>query len=370
MKKRWDKHDISLLMGDFQLFPSPITGGYILSKEGTGFLAETTIDVHLQQYITRLLRRSRTNKAAVVALDPSTGRIVALADYTKSHGGEQNNLCLQADVPAASLFKVISAAAAIEAREFQIDQPMFFNGGRHTLYKSQLKQVKNRYTRKTDLKKAFSLSNNPVFGKIGIYDLGGPLMKDYAERFMFNSAIPFDLPIGVSHIDMPNDQFGLAELASGFNKETKLSPIHAALIVSAVVNNGIMMEPWLVKNVRDETGDFVYRARIKSLSKPITENTAEQLKVLMGNTVRYGTCRTAFRPLVTKKAFQEIELGAKTGTINDPLDRYKFDWITTYAVPKKGRNPICIAILAVHGEKLGIRAKDLARYILDYHFTS
>lgn len=369
-KKEWDKRDISLLMSDFQLFPSPETGGYILSKEGTGLLAETTIDADLQKYIAKLLRRSRTFQAAVVALDPDTGRILAMTDYQKADMEGQNNLCLQADIPAASIFKVVSAAAAIEAREFQIDKPMFFNGKRHTLYKSQLKQVNNRYTRKTDLKKAFSLSNNPVFGKMGIYDLGGQLIADYAERFMFNNAIPFDLPIGISHINEPDDDFGLAELASGFNKETKISPLHAALIVSTIANNGTMMEPWLVKSVRDETGDFIYRARIQGLSNPITEDTAVQLKVLMGNTVKYGTCRTAFRPLITKKRFHEIELGAKTGTINDSLDRYKYDWITTYAIPKKGHNKICIAVLAVHGEKLGIRAKDLARYIIDYHFTS
>jgi cell division protein FtsI/penicillin-binding protein 2 len=357
-------------MSGSQLLPSPITDGYILSKEGTGLSAETAIDKNLQQYITKLLRRSRTNRTAVVALDPDTGRILAMVDFSKADGDGSHHLCLQADIPAASLFKVISAAAAIEARHFQVDQPMFFNGARHTLYKSQLKQVKNQYTRKTSLKKAFSLSNNPVFGKIGIYDLGGPLMKDYAERFMFNAAIPFDLPIEISHVHVPDDQFGLAELASGFNKETTLSPLHAALIVSAVANNGVMMEPWLVKSVRDKAGVLIYRTRLKSLSKPIAENTAEQLKVLMGNTVRYGTCRTAFRPLVVKKAFQEIELGAKTGTINDPLDHYKFDWITTYAIPKRERHSICIAVLAVHGEKLGIQAKDLARSILDYHFSS
>ena len=65
-----------------------------------------------------------------------------------------------------------------------------------------------------------------------------------------------------------------------------------------------------------------------------------------------------------------MKLGAKTGTINDPSDRYKFDWITAYALPGNGDRGICVAVLAVHGKKLGIRAKDLARHIIEHHFTT
>lgn len=370
LKKQWDKSDLALYMNDYRLPFSPITGRYILSKGNTGFQAETTIDVELQNYIISLLRRSRTYQSAVVALDPGTGKILAMVDFNQHGKGKQGNLCLHADIPAASLFKVISAAAAIEARGFKPDRAMFFNGKRHTLYKSQLKHVKNRYTRQTNFKKAFALSNNPVFGKMGVHDLGDQLMADYAKRFMFNQTIPFDLPVEMSHINIPDDEFGLAEIASGFNKETTLSPLHAALVVSAIANNGTMMEPWFIKNIRDEDGDIIYRARITGLSAPITKLTAKQLRVLMERTAKYGTCRTAFRPLMKKKRFQDIDLGAKTGTINDPRDQYKYDWVMAYAIPKTGNKKICISVLAIHGKKLGIRAKDLARYIIAYRFTS
>ena len=370
LEEKWSKRDLASRLVDFQLVSSPSNGHYVLSKNGNTLQVETTIDPGLQKFILRLLKRSRTHQAAVVALNPGSGRILAMADYEKSPSEEHHNICLQADIPAASLFKIISVAAAIEACEFSLDQPMFFNGKRHTLYKSQLRQKKNRYTQKTDLKRAFSVSNNPVFGKMGIYDLGSELMVDYSNKFMFNHAIPFDLPLDMSSLNIPNDDFELAELASGFNKQTKLSPLHAALITSAVVNGGTMMEPWLVKKVRDETGDVKYRAGLAKLSNPITDQTAKKLKLLMENTLKRGTCRTAFRPLMRKKIFNDIDLGAKTGTINDPLDLFKYDWITIYAVPKNHSKRIAIAVLTVHGKKLGTRAKDLAREILNYRFTS
>jgi len=63
-------------------------------------------------------------------------------------------------------------------------------------------------------------------------------------------------------------------------------------------------------------------------------------------------------------------LGAKTGTINDYHDRYKYDWVTAYALPKHGDGAICITVLTIHGKKLGIRASEAARYIINHHFAS
>ena len=71
-----------------------------------------------------------------------------------------------------------------------------------------------------------------------------------------------------------------------------------------------------------------------------------------------------------KKAFEGMTLGAKTGTINDITDRFRYDWTVAYALPKEGSNRICIAVLAVHGEKLGIRANDLVRYIMSHYYSS
>lgn len=92
--------------------------------------------------------------------------------------------------------------------------------------------------------------------------------------------------------------------------------------------------------------------------------------MLMKETVLYGTVRKAFLPLRRKKRFRDIELGAKTGTINDPNDRYKYDWVTAYALPRDETKGICVTILAIHGKKLGIRAADMAMQIIRHHFRS
>ena len=119
-----------------------------------------------------------------MVLDPFDGRILAMA--SRDTYGNGDNLCLKADFPAASIFKIVSAAAALEEAGYAPDQALFYKGNKHTLYKYQMKQSKGRYSAATSLRKAFATSNNSVFGKIGIYTLGQKVMADYARKFFFN----------------------------------------------------------------------------------------------------------------------------------------------------------------------------------------
>lgn len=91
---------------------------------------------------------------------------------------------------------------------------------------------------------------------------------------------------------------------------------------------------------------------------------------MMEDTVAYGTGRKAFRKLRRQKLFKNFELGAKTGTINDITDQFKYDWVTAFAMAPGGAEGICVGVLAVHGEKLGTRATEMVRAIIDYHFRS
>jgi len=368
--ERLSKADLPSLLRHMKLDSLTVKGEYLISKEGAKLMVETSLNLSLQHYIINLLNRSLTYQAAVVVMRPDNGQILAMANYENQPRRERENLCLKADFPAASLFKIIAAAAAIEAKDFTPEKTLTFRGGKYTLYKNQLKQDRGRYTRKTSFKRAFSGSINPVFGKIGVYDLGKELMTEYADRFLFNHPIPFDLPLDMSSINVPDDDFGLAEIASGFNKRTLISPLHAVLITSAVANKGNIMEPWVIRMISHESGKILYRATPSILTNPIKGNTSKNLRILMEDTVRYGTCRKAFVSVRHKKVFKNINMGAKTGTINDSLDQYRYDWLTAYALPNNGDGGICVAVLAIHGKKLGIRAKELAKYIINYHFTS
>ena len=339
-----------------------------LQEGGERYTVKTTIDAKLQDYIDRMLNRSKTLQAAVVVLNPRDGRVLAMSNHDSIGNGA--NLCLKAEYPAASLFKIVSAAAALEAAGYSPDKKLYYNGRRHTLYKNQLKERQGRYTNETKLRKAFASSNNSVFGKLGIHVLGRHIMAEYASKFYFNRSIPFDIPLEVSTTSVPDDEFGLAEIASGFNKVTMVSPLHAALLSCAIVNKGEMAIPRLIDTVSDESQAVLYRSRQGTLEAPISSKTADGLKLMMEDTVAYGTGRKAFRKLRRHKLFKNFEMGAKTGTINDITDQFKYDWVTAFALAPEGAEGICVGVLAVHGEKLGTRATEMVRAIIDYNFRS
>ena len=362
------RQDLAVFLTNITGDPLTLTDQIVHKNEGGRYTIRTTINAKLQNYITRLQNRSRTLQSVVVVLSPYDGRIFAMAGHDAN--GSTGNLSLKADYPAASLFKIVSAAAALESAGFTPDKTLHFRGRRHTLYKNQLKTSKGRYSTKTTFRKAFALSNNSVFGKLGINDLGHDLLTVYAEKFLFNKPISFDLPLEMSTIQVPTDDFGLAEIASGFNKKTLISPLHATLLAAVAVNRGEMPIPWLVETIQDDTGNVVYNADPGVLNSAVSSQTAADLKALMQDAVRYGTSRKAFRRLRRKRVFKKFELGAKTGTINDKMDRFKYDWLTAYAVSSDGTRGICIGILGVHGKILGTRSTELGRAIINYYFYS
>ncbi|MBW1829992.1 MAG: hypothetical protein JRI74_11300, partial [Deltaproteobacteria bacterium] len=239
-----------------------LTDTFVLERGEERLTVKSSLDPSLQKYIRRLLKGSQTLQAAVVVLDSNDGRVLAMETYRKD--GKNGDLCLKADYPAASLFKIVAAGAALESAGYRPNKAVYYRGKRHTLYKSQLKN-----------------SINPVFGKLGIYELGQSTLADYSDRFLFNHTIPFDFPVEMSTIQVPEDSFGLAEIASGFNKKTLISPLHAALLASVAANSGVMVSPWPIEHVKNESGEFIYQWKPTRLSSPINRRVAKDLKSLM-----------------------------------------------------------------------------------------
>jgi cell division protein FtsI/penicillin-binding protein 2 len=366
--KKLTRHALSSFLIPSSGVGSRLTDEIVIDDKGSRFTLKTTVNPKLQSYVDALLERSKTIEAAVMVINPRDGRVLVMSGHDQN--GVAAGVCLKADYPAASLFKIVSAAAALESAGYSPDKTLYFRGRRHTLYKNQLKQEHAGTTSKTLFRKAFAVSNNAVFGKLGIYVIGPQIMTEYAEKFYFNRPIPFDIPVAVSATEVPSDEYGLAEIASGFNKRTRLSPLHATMLACAVVNEGKMVAPWIIESVTDSSRTVLYEAERRDLAAAVSKQTAADLKLMMEDAVVYGTGRRTFRKLRRKKFFESFEFGLKTGTINDVTDKFKYDWVTAFAVETNTNNAICVGVVAVHGEKLGTRATELARAVIDYKFRS
>lgn len=329
---------------------------------------ETSLDPDMQSYLIKAMDRKNSRFIGIVVMEADTGRVQALAGFNKID--PDRNPCLLNVFPAASVFKIVTAAAAVDQCGYDADTKIHFNGYKHTLYKNQLKERTNVYTNTVSFKDSFAQSVNPVFGKLGALYLGRTVMEEYATAFGFNQPINFELPVAPSHIRIEEDDYQRAEIASGFNNDTTLSPIHAAMMASAVLNKGRMVAPTIVDRITDDRGRLLYEARRDWRGRAMTSQASAVLTRLMETTVRSGTGRKAFRNYRRSNVLSKLNIGGKTGSIyNRPHDA-RFDWFVGFANEKKGPGRLVVAVLVAHEEFIGIRAARYARMAMTYYFKS
>jgi len=339
-----------------------------IQNNGKRLRVQTSIDPSLQNYLIKKLDRKNSSHIGIVAMDPEDGRILSLVGYDKSDPSK--NPCLESSFPAASIFKIITAAAALEKGNLRLNSKLQYNGGKYTLYKSQLKEKTNKYTNKISLKDAFAKSVNPVFGKLGSLYLGKDELESYAKAFGFNRLINFEIFLPPSPIVFTDEPYQWAEVASGFNRQTKMSPVHGALITATIFNQGRLIEPTIVDRIIDEKGVALYQSQPATIHQAFAPDTSDALDELMKATVRSGTVRGVFRKYRKDKIISRLEIGAKTGTINNKTDEIKYEWFVGYAQDKTGDDKLILSVLVAHEKYIGIRAAQYAIMAFKKYFKT
>jgi peptidoglycan glycosyltransferase len=329
---------------------------------------ETSLDPDLQSHLIQAMDRKNSRFIGIVVMEADTGRVQALAGFNKTD--PDRNPCLLNDFPAASVFKIVTAAAAVDQCGYNADTKIHFNGYKHTLYKNQLKERTNLYTNTLSFKDSFAQSVNPVFGKLGALYLDRTVLEEYATAFGFNQPINFELPVAPSHIRIEDDTYQRAEIASGFNNDTTLSPIHAAMMASAVLNKGRMVAPTIVDRITDDQGRLLYEARPSWPRRAMSSQASSVLTRLMETTVRSGTGRKAFRNYTHNGVLSKLDIGGKTGSIYNRAHDARFDWFVGFANEKKGPGRLVVAVLVAHEEFIGIRAAQYAKMAMMQYFKS
>jgi peptidoglycan glycosyltransferase len=359
------KKDLRAMIDPDDVFSNP--GGKIdLHCSNRFFSLETSLDSGLQSYMLKKIRGSQSPMIGFVAMDPATGQILSLIDSKKVDGVK--SICLSSQFPAASIFKIVSAAAAIDGRHISADTKFTYNGRRHTLYKNQLTHRTNRYTNTVSLKTSFARSVNPVFGQLGIYRLKRELLEEYATRFGFNQPIDFELPLQPSRISVGDDPYHWAELSCGFNRETLISPVHGAMIAASIVNDGQLVEPTIVQRITDNEKKAVYVGPLSVMRQVISRKASQEMKALMAATISCGTCRRTFRGYRRDPVLSKLLIGGKTGSINNKTDELHYDWFVGFCAEKKGTRKLALAVLVVHDKVRRAKAQEFAHLAMKYYF--
>lgn len=353
---------------DVRMFANLTEKNLILPVADGILQVETSLDPDLQNFLLAGLDRKNSRHLGIVVMDPVSGRVLALAGFDRTDEG--CNPCLQSEFPAASIFKIVTAATAVDLLGYSADSPMHFNGGKHTLYKGQLTERVDRNTTTVPFAEAFADSINPVFGKLGELRLGRPLLERAAATFGFNQPLDFDVSLPPSRFQVSGDPYHWAEIASGFNRQTTISPLHGAAVVAAVLNEGRMPSQSVVERIADDEGELLYQAGPVPGRQIMSPRAAGELERMMEATVVTGTARKAFRGHETDAVLGNLRLGGKTGSISNTARDVRYDWFVGYAKERQGERQLVVSVMVGHEDFIGTRAGEYARRAISHYFSA
>ncbi|MCC4320170.1 penicillin-binding protein 2 [Streptomyces samsunensis] len=301
-------------------------------------------------------------KGAVAALDPRTGKILALAstpsyDPSTIAGGSTKdekawnalkptndkddpmlNRALRQTYPPGSTFKVVTAAAALENGKYgdidgPTDSPLPW---RLPLSTQDLPNEGNIPCKDASLRQALRYSCNTVFGKLGD-DLGKDKMREQAEKFGFNKTV--DTPVRAYASVYPEDMDRPGNAMSAIGQfDNRATPLQMAMVAAAVANDGKLMKPYMVDSLRAPNLNTVEQTDPEQMSQPLSSENAQKLQSMMETVVKEGTGTSAQIPGVT--------VGGKTGTAQHGVANSKnpYAWFISYAKGNDG-SPVAVAVV-------------------------
>ncbi|MCB0323792.1 MAG: hypothetical protein KDD69_09475 [Bdellovibrionales bacterium] len=349
-------------LGAYQSF-SLSADGTVYQKKVGDETVRFTLDPALQQHAEELLKSHRIPWGAIVALEPHSGRVLALASYS-DHEKEQVPIALQSGFPAASLFKVVTAAAAVERSGLNRESEIHFRGGNYTLTKYNYYPDRKSDRRSMSLASALGKSCNPVFARVALNHLDSDVLQQYAENFGFNAPLPFELPLGLSEFTRPEDDYELALTAAGF-RNAQITPLHAAALAAAVGNRGVLMRPFIVDSILDGEGNERYRTKQLALRQAVLPSTAREVLRMMDYTVVEGTARRHFRRAATGR-LRSMAIAGKTGTLRGPNPKGVYHWFIGIAPSDEAE--VVIASLVIDPGNARINGTGLGRKFLEFYF--
>ena len=321
-----------------------------------------TVDPILQASVEEIFRAHKPPFGTFVALDPKTGKILALAEYSRHKSGN-GEIWNRSTYPAASVFKIITAACALEKGVLHYDSSVSFKGNQYRLGPGKINRT-SKWEHQTQFDDALGKSNNVVFGRVASKLVGSETLRQYSSAFGFNQSLPFDFPVAPSKAVIPEESYELARCGAGFGEVT-LNPLHGALIAAAIANRGIMMRPYLIEQVRGEEGEILYEAQATPWAHPISAQTAEDLTRMMRRTVEDGTASRTFQRY-GKDLIHKVTVSGKTGSLSGDDPPGFYDWFVGFATAQDPQ--VAFSAMAINYHRNKFRGAFIAQEALKTHF--
>ncbi|MBO5008528.1 MAG: penicillin-binding protein 2 [Clostridia bacterium] len=355
--------------GDLVTLYEDIKSMFDKKEEQQGADITLTIDNNLQKVCYDALG---SYKGAIVAMNPKTGEIYAMVskpDFDPTPDNLEKNYdkitsidksfvrkCTNETYFPGSTFKVITTAAMIENG---MDDFTFDDTGELTVKIKNYGEGEGKFLGETNLETGFKNSSNIYFSEAA-NELGKEALLNTARDFLFEESIDFD-KLGMAKSKLPAEVASPGDITNTAlgQGDVQASPLHLAMISSAIANDGVMMQPYVIKQISGAAG---FKAKPKELAVCIKGSTAERLKELMKLCVSHGTGTAA--------AIYGKDVCGKTGTAEVDVERgiahALFIGFAPYDDPEIA---ICVVVENLpHKNTGGTVAAPIARKVLQKYF--
>jgi cell division protein FtsI/penicillin-binding protein 2 len=320
----------------------------LLLPRGAQF--EYTFDEELDRRVHKVLDRGRVQLGHVIVTDPSTGRILAHASTDPARFPATRAY------PMASLIKVVTAAAALDADPGVARRPCRYLGNPWRLSRSQVNPP--RRGTEISLGKALAISNNQCFAQLAVHTVGQASMLDAIERFGLLEAPAPGYEAG--RAEAGSDPYQLGKLGCGL-AGCRITPLHAAQL-AGVLADGMLREPQWIERALTPDGRALALPPLRPPRQVLTPELAERLREMLVETTQRGTARSAFRDRRGRPLLGSIEVAGKTGSLSghDPDGRY--EWFM--GVAPADDPAIGLAVVLVQGPRWWRSASGVASDVM------
>lgn len=344
----------------------------IQGNKNIGDNVVTTLDVKLQKIAYEALGNY---KGAVVVLEPSTGKILAMvskSDYNpntvasnwdtliddSSGNSPLLNRASQGLYPPGSTFKIMTALEYIRENSDYKDYEYDCSGSA-TFESVKINCYNNKVHGHEDLGTSFAKSCNSSFANLAMgFNLRS--FHNLCETFLFNSNLPTDIPYSKSSfvLDKGSDKSEIPQTAIG-QGDTQITPLHNALIAATIANDGVMMEPYAVDHLESYDGAITKQYEPKEYGSLMTKKEIKVMQSMMEEVVEDGTATALKNGSYTA--------AGKTGSAEFDSNKSSHAWFVGYAPAK---NPKIAVSIIVEGAGTGSQyAVPIAKKIMDAYLN-
>jgi penicillin-binding protein A len=346
--------------------------GLLTGKPREGATVYLTIDAKAQQAAYAALRADGGHPAAAVAIDPSTGAILAMASYPSYNPNRLTTLdgtkfdridnrllrdpaqplvnrAIQTTFPPGSSFKVVTSSAAFSTGKVTTPQttvfaPQFLRlpGTTHQLTNDDDETCGDGHPQ---LILAFTMSCNTAYGNLGMR-VGGPALHAYANKFgMNNPNLTIPLRVTASRIPLLTNPDYTAYSAIG-QFDDEVTPLQEAMFAATIANGGTLMRPYLVQSVQAPDLTTIRTAIPTPMSHVVSSQIASYLRQMMIS-VTQNPLGTAYLTANSKVA--GVVIAGKTGTAQNGVNNTGLDDAVFTCFAPAGNPKIAVGVIVKGG---------------------